>query len=605
VGGVRCPTSGSEKRRKIKIPPKTEGLLKFSFGKNSQRLEMATSDQYKYGKTALGIHVDGLDVKFARISVCGKRIVLRNLGAVTLISPLEKSPSKKSGSLMEGEDPFDVTSSSSDENDVLKGGVTEAENNNSVMVNLFSRFPAKKHFLALTVSEPGIFYQTLSSDFGLKGEKLKAKLVQELAKNFPTNTDLLPDRIDSITASDDSLLCVALRDGIPVLKLVEEVRPFIGGRLPRISFAESSDIALVNFVRANYNFPENQTTVVIYIGADHSRLIFLRGTEFLHMAPLISEGTSSRLIQNTIYSRILLEQDTSSIGKIDNILLAGSCFHLSLKESMELHFRDVPVEYLESQALDMRQLSPDQANLISEYAIPIAAAWRAVEDDERFYEVDLLPQEVKEGQKALKLAWHGYAMLALLFVMTVLFSRQYTSNVEEIKSLKNKLEFTRGQVEQQKRLVISIDSVKGSYSGYESAVSVMDSLVIGADKWSRTIERLTRHVGDVQSVWITDVRATSEGMALHGYALYRARIPRLAQLLGNARINLVTVQKIRSETVYRFEMEARIPAEVPEIVNQMLQRAAAKQVVNPDTSLTPKPENQLTSKLLSSNNTKN
>jgi len=567
---------------------------------------MATSQHYyKYGKTALGIFVDGMDVKFARLSLSGKKIVLRNLGAVALISELDKPIGKKPNPLMEGEDPFQLESTSTEQEDVFKEETAEEENNNSVMINLFSRFPIKKNLVALTVSEPGLYYHTVNSDFGLKGEKLKARLIQELAKQFPKNTELLPDMVDSIYTADDTLLCMALRDSVPLLTLIEGVRPYIGGRLPRIPFVESSDIALVNFVRANYDLPENEITAIVYIGAEYSRLIFLRGMDYVHMAPLISEGLSSRTIQNTIYSRILLEQDTSGIGKIDNILLAGACFHLSLKESLELHFKDVSVEYLQSSFLDMTQVSPDQATLVSEYAIPIATAWRAIAEDGRFYQVNLLPSRIREGQKVLKLAWHGYAMIVLLFVVAMFFTWQYGLNTTKIKSLQSTLAFTRSQIEEQKRLTATIDSLRGSYIGYENAVAVMDSLVIGTDKWSRAVEKLTGYVGDVQSLWITNVRTTNEGMSLSGYALYRSRIPRLAQLLGNAKVTQVMVQKIRGETVYRFEMEARVKEEVPEIVNRMIQRAAVRQSVPVDSSTTPHVEKKLAGKLLSSNNSKN
>lgn len=567
---------------------------------------MAASHHYKYGKTALGIFVDGMDLKFARLSISGKKVVLRNLGAVALISELGEPVGKKSKPLMDVEDPFQLESTSPDQGEILKQEASESENNNSVMINLFSRFPARKNLVALTVSEPHLFYHSVESDFGLRGEKLKTRLIKEIAKQFPqTNIELTSEMLDTISTADDNLLCMALRDGIPLLELIQGIRPYIGGRLPRIPFVESSDIALVNFVRANFDLPQNGITVIVYIGAQYSRLIFMRGLDYLHMAPLISEGLNSRTIQNTIYSRILLEQDTSSIGKIDNIMLAGACYHLSLKESLELHFKDVSVEYLQSSSLDMTQVSPEQANLVSEYAIPIATAWRALAEDKQFYDINLLPSRVREGQKVLKLAWHGYAMLLLLFGVTVFFTWQYGLHVNKIESLRTALEFTSREVNEQTRLMEAVDSLRGSYVGYENAVAVTDSLVVGTDKWSRQIEKLTGYISDVQSLWITSVKTSGDGMSISGYALYRSRIPSLAKLLGNAKVTQVLVQKIRGETVYRFEMEARVKEEIPEIVRGLIQKAAMRQSMPVDSSTVPRAEKKLASQDIFSHRSNN
>ena len=60
-------------------------------------------------------------------------------------------------------------------------------------------------------------------------------------------------------------------------------------------------------------------------GAEFTRLIFMRGEHFHQFAPIIGEGYDSPNLQNTVYSRLLLEQDNLAIPHIRRIILAGEC----------------------------------------------------------------------------------------------------------------------------------------------------------------------------------------------------------------------------------------------------------------------------------------
>jgi hypothetical protein len=79
-------------------------------------------------------------------------------------------------------------------------------------------------------------------------------------------------------------------------------------------------------------------------------------------------------------------------------------------------------------------------------------------------------------------------------------------------------------------------------------------------------------------MWITELKTTAEGMNLVGFSLTRNRIPRLAELFDKAIIQQVTVQRIRNQDVYRFEMAISLTDEMPELVKKFLQQAEQKRV---------------------------
>ena len=95
--------------------------------------------------------------------------------------------------------------------------------------------------------------------------------------------------------------------------------------------------------------------MVIYVGAEFTRLIFMRGEHFHQFAPIIGEGYDSPNLQNTVYSRLLLEQDNLAIPHIRRIILAGECKRIGFQEFLSQQLPDQEVEYLRDAASGCQQ----------------------------------------------------------------------------------------------------------------------------------------------------------------------------------------------------------------------------------------------------------
>ena len=111
------------------------------------------------------------------------------------------------------------------------------------------------------------------------------------------------------------------------------------------------------------------------------------------------------------------------------------------------------------------------------------------------------------------------------------------------------------RVAENDRLKAAIAEKNDQRSRYNTALAVYDSLVPGAERWNKNIAQLTKGVEDLKGIWITEVRALANGsMSIQGYALYRARIPRIAALFDNATLAKVEVKEIREKAppVYNF-----------------------------------------------------
>ena len=508
-------------------------------------------------KNVLALFVDGLDVKLAHLSVRGKRVTVHEVRSATLVSKLEERK------------PAEVGAFAFAEADAFSGGVSTAvdvsggnqgEDNSSVLLGLLASYPSSKYSMAYGIAEPSLYYHLLESDAGQKGRKLKDHILEELRaiRAFQPSADA----VDSIRTEENNLLCIVREDGLSLINSIDNIKGFLGGRLPQIPLIDSADIALMNMVKLNYDLQPQEVTVMIYVGVEFTRLIFMKGKHFYQFAPILGEGYDSPNLGNTVYSRLLLEQDNLGIPRISRIILAGEGKRINLKEFLIQQMPDQEVDYLLATQLDTSALPPEQQEMVSEFAIPIGVGWRVLEPESpKLYAINLLPASVQEGQRALKLGWHGYMLLALLFLSTLFFSMSISKKYSEIAEEEQVLQLKQAQIAENEALQASIVDLEQQLVRFKTSLALYDSIVPGSERWSKTFTQLSHGVEDLNSIWLTDVAANEKGtFTMNGYTVYRTRIPRLSTLFDNSLLKEVTVQEIRKVPVYKYIIEVPAPA---------------------------------------------
>ncbi len=499
-------------------------------------------------KTAIGLFVDGLQIKFAKLSRKGNSILIDELKSATLVTKLSEHPTQ------ETDDTFSDSLSHTFAIDSEKAEAETTEDNNAVLLGLLAQYKPKSYSLGYSISEPGVFYYTLENDFGLKGNQLKEKVYDEIKKIRTTQPPA--DAIDVFYSSDRNLMCVVREEGLSLIRSINEIKTFLHNKIPKIPLIDTSDISLLNLARANYGFAPDEISVIVYIGVDFSRLIFMKGAEFYHFAPSLGEGYDSFNVQNTIYSRLLLEQDNLGIPRIDRILLAGESKRIALDEFLHYQLPEVEIQYLNTPYLDSSGIPYEIQEQIPEYAVPIATAWKILEENNpAFYPTNLLPENIREEQRVFKLAWHGYLLLIAMFISTFYFTFRISElnsvNIARIDILQQK----NIQLEENRKLQEQIIDLENQISKYHTALSVYDSIVPGYNKWSNTLEHLTQSVNDINSLWITDFKTIEKGrLAFTGFSIFRARIPRMTTIYENVTLSKVLQTEIREKTLFSFEL---------------------------------------------------
>ncbi|MGA9119221.1 MAG: hypothetical protein WB699_07615 [Bacteroidota bacterium] len=506
----------------------------------------------------VGLFVDGLDIKLAHLSLRGRRVVVEELRTATLATKMAEHKTMDMGipSTVDVSEGFSLSPTPVNESPASE---IQSDDNNSVLLSLLASYPVSKYSLVYSLAEPAIYYHNIESDFGLKGLKLKQRILEEL-RNIRAFQPAI-DAVDMIATEEGGLLSIVREDGLSLVNSLEGIKTFLGGRIPLIAGIDSADVSLMNLVRRNYELSPNEVSVIVYVGVEFTRLIFMRGERFYQFAPILGEGYDSPNLHNTVYSRLLLEQDNLGIPRINRIILAGESHRIDFKDFLLQQLPGQEVDYLLMPLIDTSPLPPEQQAEISAFSVPIGAAWRILEQkNDSFYSVNLLPDVIREGQRVFKLAWHGYMLLAVLFLSTLFFTWQISGKSRELRDLKESLTLKESQQAENLQLANSIESLQQQLNRYKNSLALYDTLVPGTERWSRLLTRLSHGVEDINSIWVSDLSAGKESkVALTGYAEYRMRIPHFTALFDNAVLREVTVQAIRNQEVYHYSIEIPAP----------------------------------------------
>ena len=514
--------------------------------------------QKSHGKTAVGVFVDGLSMKYVQLSMKGEEVSLRDFKTVALV---EKFEEKEIEAEAEQEDAgfgdLNAEEAFGGGESLTPEGEEEAGSNSTVLLGLLNDLRGGKFTLNYALSEPAVTYQEFETDFGLKGSKLKARLIEELSAT--RSVPPVMDSLDMIVGQQGGLLSVIREDGLQLYDLLSEIRPFMGNDTPNLQVIDSSDIAIMNCVRTSYPLEEEEVTVIVYVGHDFSRIIFMRGTEYMHFAPIISEGQESPNIENTLYSRILLEQDNIALTRMDRILLAGEAHKVSLLEALEPQFAGSQIEYLKIEGLSTADYESEAlGDVLSEYAVPLMTAWKALDTKkESFYQTNLIPNAILEGQKVFKLAWHGYLAAAAIIFSIAFFYNGILEQSQDIRRAREELSQKQLRLADLEMFQARKDVLQGDINRYFAATTTYDSLAPGGDRWSRILHYLATSVEDLNSMWLYKIGPdlTNRNHSLiSGRSIYRTRIPRIASIFERATLKEVRTKEVRDKVVYEFDI---------------------------------------------------
>jgi TolA-binding protein len=515
-------------------------------------------------KHVLGVFVDGRDLRLAHLGWEHGEIVIHALESMTLQHRMGKIRTVKSAATLghdpsDGKDVFGLEDQGTGPEIAYEDEASEGDVS-SALINIFSKYPLSKMRLSVNSPEGQTTYYSFEDNFKLKGTKLQKRLREEIGPLAGGVVDSC--HLDHFTSPTGELTAVVFEGSIPIIEELLEVKTFLQGGAPYIALVQSNELALVNLARVALDLPESGLSALIYIGADFSRVIILKGENPLSFVQPIHEGYTSPQVCQTIFSKILLEQEEAGLPEIENLILAGEVGMTRAFDFFTKQFPEAKVQSFTPGPLNVNELKPEEIAIFPNFAIPVALAWQVLDrKNHRFISTNLLPPNIKESQKYFKIAWHGVVLLGVVFSCMALLSYQALTQRRDIRVLQTSIRQKQESIESLQPELTVLNQIQGQVSNYRTNLEFLDSLIVDPGKWSRLFAKLTDQFHAVNDIWIEDIKSDSGGFTMIGKALARDRIPKLAAGLDGSQLKRVTRTNSEGEDLtYEFELTAKVPA---------------------------------------------
>jgi len=402
------------------------------------------------------------------------------------------------------------------------------------------------------LTEPAIFYHVFEGSKYPKSAKVTQEIINDIqeAKNVTIDSE----NLGYIELADKSLLSVFLGGEVSCIKFINSLARYNNKRYYKIPSVKSAEISLAYYVSKRKKFFPDDNSLIVYIGKEYSKLIFLHGRKLKHIGTTLDIGTSNLHTYDVYFSKILLEMENGGISSLDNIIVCGEDDSENLILSFYGTFPEANVSRLEFDDLDLSSLDEETKSRFSAFSVPIAVGTEFLDEEEEGTKgINLLPRYVKEDQKIIQFAWHGYLMLPLLFIAALFMTQSILKNHLEIGELDQQITEETIAMRQNQEILNDISQLKTKIEGFDQTQAILDSASLGTGAWTEVLQNISDFFAARHNLWLTQLSVDgNKDVVLIGYAINKDVVTRFAYSLENATLKSMQFEALRDENAYKF-----------------------------------------------------
>jgi len=502
-------------------------------------------------KPLVCLYCEGNDTKLAVVSKekdSSKIKVLRTVSASILPSSTDLE-ADATGISVEGDslDIDGIDETASIEGDLDSSSLSEI---NEALKDL----NLSKYSFVPALAEPAIYYHQFEGQRPSKDAKLKQEIVNEILDSKNINVDKAS--LDYIELADKSLLSVFIVGEVACISLVNSIAQQHNKRHYQIPTIKSSDLSLAYYVAKRKKFFPDDNSLIVYIGKEYSKLIFLQGRKLKHIGTTLDIGTQNLHTYDVYFSKILLEMENGGISSLDNIVVCGEDDSENLILSFYGTFPEANVSRLVFDDLDLSELDEETREDFSTFTIPISVAADYYDEQQQEHQgINVLPKYVKEEQKVFQFGWHGYLILPLLFLAAFLITQQVLNNNKKIKELTDEVTQKTILMRQNQEVLGKIAEIEGKISSFDQTQAILDSATAGTGVWKEVVRGISDFCGQKKSLWLTRItRGEGDLVLAEGYSLQRNVLTDFAYSIESATLKSMFYEVLRERNAYKFNL---------------------------------------------------
>ncbi len=171
------------------------------------------------------------------------------------------------------------------------------------------------------LTEPAIYYHVFEGSKFPKSAKVTQEIINDIQE--AKNVSIDSENLGYIELADKSLLSVFLGGEVSCINFINSLARYNNKRYYKIPTVKSAEISLAYYISKRKKFFPDDNSLVVYIGKEYSKLIFLHGRKLKHIGTTLDIGTSNLHTYDVYFSKILLEMENGGISSLDNIIVCG------------------------------------------------------------------------------------------------------------------------------------------------------------------------------------------------------------------------------------------------------------------------------------------
>ena len=398
---------------------------------------------------------------------------------------------------------------------------------------------AKCKFIPI-LTEPALYFHKISDkkDFALAHAKGNGK-----------ETTVA----DFVSLDGGSTLAVYPSGKGGYLQLLDALAVINGRRVLRIPTIKSAEISLAAHICRKAKLDNDGISLILYVGKEYSKLIFLRGNALLHVGSTLSVGKNSFDSHGVLARKILLEMEQLSLVNINSIIICG-------EDNSDDLVSVISEAYPRSKVLLQHVEPADVKATVSNrdpFIVPVAVAREFVGEIERKVRgINLLPQYLKEEQKVIQLGVAGYVMIGLIFLSTILFSMRISSHAGLIQLKEQEIARIKVILEQKNETLNKIKKYEARIFNVDQTKAVLTQLAVGTGMLSAQIKKVATFADRAGDLWINQIAMDqSKQFKVGGYTFSRGSVIELADSYDNSVLQHITFEPLRNSRTFKFSIE--------------------------------------------------
>lgn len=498
-------------------------------------------------KPVVSVYCEGNDTKIAVFSTENGRIRVLRSASIDVMQSAMRLDNGIADLALEG---TDLDLEQMKKQGVESDGSVNTSSISSITESLRGINLSKCDFVT-ALTEPSVYYHVFEGSKQPRSSKLNADIAQDILNTKGIGVD--KDTLGYVELADKSLLAAFIAGDVNCFKLINALANFNNKRNYKITSVKSCEISLAYYVAKRKKFFPDDYSLIVYIGKEYSKLIFLHGRKLKHIGATIDIGTLNLHTYDVYFSKILLEMENGGISSLDNIIVCGEDDSESLILSFYGTFPEANVSRLEFEDLDLTGLKPEEKEIFSAFSVPTAIAIEYFDELRQEYKgINLLPKYVKEDQKFFQFGWHGYLMLPILFLAALFITQQILNNQSTIKQLDKEITEQTILVKENQQILSQIAELEAKISGFDRTQAILDSVSVGAGIWTKVVTHIADFFGARKNIWLTKLSQDGSNVVLEGYALSKNVLTDFAYSIDSAILKSVFYEALREKDTYKF-----------------------------------------------------